>query len=137
MPNIKIKQIQPEDTWSIRHEILWPDHSFDFVKLEEDEEGLHFGVYLDYELVTIVSLFIKNGEAQFRKLATLENRQGRGYGSILLNHVIQVARDKQTSKIWCNARVDKTGFYHRFELYETDMKFVKEGIDYVVMEKIF
>ena len=133
----QIKKINPEETWPIRHEILWPDHPYDFVKLEEDKEGFHYGVFVGDQLVTIVSLFVNGSDAQFRKLATLEDHQGKGHGSDLLNHVIEKAERKGAKKIWCNARADKSGFYQRFGMYETEKKFVKEGIDYVIMEKVF
>ncbi|HEX8015364.1 MAG TPA: GNAT family N-acetyltransferase, partial [Flavobacterium sp.] len=61
-----IKPIQASDTWKIRHEVMWPDQPLEFVQLEEDESGLHFGVFIDEKLVSIVSCFISDDEMQFR-----------------------------------------------------------------------
>ncbi|WP_280115298.1 hypothetical protein [Flavobacterium fluviatile] len=40
-----IKSIRPSDTWQIRHEVMWPGKPLEFVQLDEDESGLHFGVF--------------------------------------------------------------------------------------------
>lgn len=132
---IEIKEIKAEDTYPIRHEVMWPDKSIDFVKVDEDTEGVHLGLFENEKLVSIVSLFYKNNEMQFRKFATLVDFQGRGYGTILLNYVFQQAEKQGITKIWCNARSNKATFYARFGMLETGIRFVKEGVDYVVMEK--
>ncbi len=41
---MEIKAIQASQTWQIRHEVMWPDQPFEFVQLEEDNSGFHFGV---------------------------------------------------------------------------------------------
>ena len=88
-------------------------------------------------MVSIVSLFIENGQAQFRKLATEETEQGRGYGGQLLNHIIQEALLKKTERIWCNARVTKTAFYEKFGLQKTKETYSKGGVDFVILERWF
>ena len=40
--------------------------------LQDDEDGLHFGLFNKEKLVSVVSLFIDGEEAQFRKFATLQ-----------------------------------------------------------------
>lgn len=132
---IEIKEIKAEDTYPIRQGVMWPDKSIDFVKVDEDTEGVHWGLFENENLVSIVSLFYKNDEMQFRKFATLTDFQGHGYGTILLNYVFQQAEKQGIIKIWCNARSTKTAFYARFGMLETGIRFVKEGVDYVVMEK--
>jgi N-acetylglutamate synthase-like GNAT family acetyltransferase len=133
---IEIKEIKAEDTYQIRHEVMWPDKPIDFVKVDEDTEGVHFGLFEDEKLVSIVSIFYKNDEMQFRKFATLADFQGSGYGTLLLNYIFQQAENQGIKKIWCNARSTKTAFYAKFGMHETDVRFVKGGIDYVVMKKI-
>ncbi len=132
---LKIQEINAEKTWPIRHTVMWPEKPFDFVKLENDSEGFHFGGYVDEELICIVSLFIKNNKAQFRKLATKENQQGKGYATKLLHHVFEFAKNKNMNTIWCNARKNKTNFYHKFSMTETNKTYKKGGIEFVVLEK--
>lgn len=130
-----IRTITTEDVLDIRHKVMWPNMPKDYVKIIDDNLAKHFGVFVNTKLVSIVSLFIKNEEVQFRKFATLEEHQGKGYGSRLLNHIIDYSQKKRCKKIWCNARVNKTNLYHKFGLKETNQTYVKGGIEFVIMEK--
>ena len=124
-------------TWKIRHAVLWPSKPLDYVKLPKDEEGLHFGIKLNGSLVSVISLFITGEEAQFRKFATLTTDQGKGYGTQLLNHLMEEAVNRGVKRLWCNARVETASFYKRFGMQETETRFFKGDIPYVVMEKLF
>ena len=130
-----IKQVTSEEIWPIRHQVMWPNEPFDYIKLPADEAGIHFGLWLNEQLISVVSLFIDNKKVgQFRKFATLVEKQGKGYGSQLLHHLFETAQKKGVQKIWCNARVNKTRYYTKFGMEPTAKKFIKNGIDYVVME---
>ena len=75
------------------------------------------------------------GTAEFRKLATKVDRQGKGYGSQLLSYLMEYAAQQNISKILCNARIDKTCFYQKFGMTKTVKTFCKGGLNYVIMEK--
>lgn len=113
---------------------MWPDQPFDFVKVPDDHQGLHYGLFVKGRLVSVVSLFIKDSGAQFRKLATETTEQGKGYGSYLLRHVLHEASTQGATRIWCNARVEKSAYYERFGLTKTTNTYLKKGIEFVVME---
>ncbi|WP_268123538.1 GNAT family N-acetyltransferase [Roseivirga pacifica] len=134
-PEPRIKPIPHEETWQIRHNVMWPDKPFDYVKLPNDELGKHYGLFVGDKMVAIISLFIEGRSAQFRKFATIISEQGKGYGAKLLAHIMQEATHLNIDVVWCNARVDKTEFYKKFGLQPTDQTFRKGGIDYVIMEK--
>ncbi len=68
-----IKEITTQEVLPIRHEVMWPDQPLDFVKLENDDTAIHLGLYVHNQLVSVISLFITDNEAQFRKFATLKN----------------------------------------------------------------
>ncbi|TMM57541.1 GNAT family N-acetyltransferase [Maribacter algarum] len=123
--------------WPLRHEVMWPDMPFDFVKLPEDSNGTHFGLFVANELVSIASLF-KTGEgiAQFRKFATKIEEQGKGYGTKLLLHLIENAQEKGFHTLWCNARVDKTNFYKKFGMLETEKTYTKQNIKFVILRMV-
>ena len=72
---------------------------------------------------------------QFRKFATLKEYQHKGFGTALLKYVLAFAEEQKTKRIWCNARTTAIGFYQKFGMVETDEKFFRDGIDYVIMEK--
>ena len=112
---------------------MWPEMDISYVQLPNDEEGRHFGLFVQDELVSVVSLFVEGCRAQFRKFATSPQHQGKGYGTALLKHIIQTAAAQSINALWCNARQDKKAFYNRFGLMETNHTFCKEGRAYQVM----
>lgn len=136
--SIKIRVLKAQETYNLRHQVMWPNMPPEFVILNNDEEGVHYGLIKDATIISVVSVFIKNNAAQFRKFATKTSEQGNGYGSVLLNHILTVvSKDKKIEKLWCNARADKTSFYERFGMTKTSKRFTKADIDYIIMEKIF
>jgi predicted GNAT family N-acyltransferase len=130
---LEIKQIQPSETWEIRHRVMWAGKSFDDIKLPNDDAGLHFGLFRDGILLSVVSLFIEDNIAQFRKFATEIEEQGKGYGAKLLEHLIQECNQKNVKTLWCNARTSASGFYEKFGLKVVSDAWVKDGIEYVKM----
>lgn len=133
---LEIKQIQPSDTWEIRHRVMWADKPFEYVQLAEDEKGLHFGVFKNTQLVSVVSLFIENDSAQFRKFATEISEQGKGYGGKLLAHLIEEAIQQNVKKLWCNARLSATELYQKYGFQIVSESWVKDGVEYVKMERV-
>ena len=136
MKMIKIRSITAEETLEVRHEVLWPNKPIDYVRIENDTEGEHYGLYLNDQLVSVISVFISDGEAQFRKFATLQEYQGKGYGTKIFEHMIKTLNDKHVQRIWCNARLNANDFYKRygFENME-DSAFVKGNVEYTIMER--
>lgn len=129
-----VEQIFPSLTWRIRHITMYPDQPFDFVKLENDFEGVHFGIYADYELTGVVSLFIHNDVGQFRKLAVLPEAQHKGLGTQLMRYLIDFCIVQKLTKLWCNARVNSKEFYIKFGFHETNQTYSAAGFDFVRME---
>jgi predicted GNAT family N-acyltransferase len=132
---MEIRNIPYELTWNMRHSVMWPDETIEYVKLPNDKDGLHFGLFVDDQMISVISLFKTGDSAQFRKFATLNSEQGKGYGSKLLNYLFLQVDDSETAKVWCNARADKIHFYKRFGMHQTEKKFIKGGKSYVIMEK--
>ncbi|MET4082349.1 putative GNAT family N-acyltransferase [Pedobacter sp. UYP30] len=136
-PLIQVEQIFPSLTWRVRHEVMYPELPFDSVKLADDFNGIHFGLYLDHKLTGVVSLFQKGNIYQFRKLAILTSAQKLGLGAQLMRYILDFCKIQQAEKLWCNARVNATGFYTKFGFIKTDTIFSRDGFDFVVMEKYF
>lgn len=129
-----VEQIFPSLTWRIRHLTMYPDQPIDFVKLDDDFDGIHFGLYHQYELCGVVSLFIKGNVGQLRKLAILPEHQRQGFGTQLMEYLIGFAQVQNLTKLWCNARVNAKEFYLKFGFTETDVTFEKDGYGFVIME---
>lgn len=116
---------------------MWPEKELEYVKLADDEVGRHYGLFLAEKLISVISLFKDGDGLQFRKFATLSEYQGQGYGSRLLQFVLIEAEDSGATFIWCNARKNKSSFYQRFGLLETEVSFSKGGREYIIMKRIF
>ena len=129
-----IEQITPELTWPLRQVVMYPNWSIEEVKLANDFEGIHFGLFDKNTLVSVVSTFITEDTMQFRKFATLNPEQGKGYGSLLMAHIIQFAKDEHCKRMWCNARCNASAFYAKFGFTETKEKFHQDEHDFVIME---
>ena len=129
-----IEQITQELTWKIRQKELNPELPISEIKLEEDDSGIHLGLFHDNKLITVVSLFEYAYELQFRKFATDSNYQRMGFGKQMLAYILEYAREKQFKKVWCNARSSASKFYQIFGFKETDKTFSKNGIEYMIME---
>lgn len=137
---IDIRAITPEQTYFLRHSVLWPDKPLDYVKIDEDHDGYHYGAFINDELVSVISLFVRPGntslgstepvQARFRKFATRPDWQRKGVGSGLLNHVIMEARRLGATTLWCDARLEAAHFYRRFAMEPVSEVFYKGPIPY-------
>ena len=125
-----IQEINLDTVWQIRHQVMWPERDPSFVRIPEDAQAKHLGVVIAGQVVSIISLFETDEGLQFRKFATLTSEQGKGYGSFLLQHVID---SHLGQKIWCHARVEKQAFYEKFGLIVCSSPFEKAGKIYVRM----
>ncbi|MGY4383895.1 putative GNAT family N-acyltransferase [Pedobacter sp. UYP24] len=134
MPEIQIEQIRYELTWHLRHKVMYPNLPFESIKLKNDSEGIHFGLYANDKLTAVVSIFNDGKIYQFRKLATLTEEQGKGFGSLLLKYVISFVKHDSGEKLWCNARVSASKFYSKFGFLQLGSYFVENDIDFVIME---
>lgn len=131
-----IDKVPLDLVWQIRQRVMYPDASLAAVQLPEDEDGQHLGIWINEKPVSIVSLFRDGDRFQFRKFATETDQQGKGYGSLLLQHIVQLVTEQHAAVLWCNARVPATAFYARFGFSMTGEPWQKNGIDFIKMEKL-
>lgn len=133
---VEIKRISADETLIIRQKVLWPTKTIDYVRIENDDEGIHYGLYEDNQLVTVISVFIKNKEAQFRKFATLSAYRGKGYGSKIFEFMLKALEQENVERIWCNARLEANAFYKRYNFEVARGKnFTKGTVAYTIMER--
>lgn len=130
-----IEQITQELTWKLRQKELYPNLPIEAIKLPEDDLATHLGLFYENRLVTVVSLFEKNNQLQFRKLATDSKYQNKGLGSEIMNYVLAYAKEKNLEKVWCNARITASKFYLKLGFTATEKRFTRDDIDFVIMEK--
>lgn len=133
---IEIRQIIAAETWQLRHKVMWPNKPLEFVILPNDEYGFHYGLFEKERLVSVISLFKIGNEGQFRKFATDKDFQRKGYGSKLLEHLINEAKLLNISYLFCSARTTAIVFYEKFGMKLASDIIRKNGKDYVKMEII-
>ena len=85
----------------------------------------------------LISFFIENDTAQFRKFATETAEQNKGYGSVLLNHVMEESIKNKVETLWCNARTTALRFYEKFGFEVVSEKWINNEVEYVKMERTF
>lgn len=131
---MKIQEADYNEVLKLRHEVMYPNESIELAKVENDDRGIHVGVFLDEGLVSCVSIFLEERSLQFRKLATKDGFRKQGHASNLVKYVIDFYNQFQFDRLWANARLEALPFYESFGFKATDQTFVKNGIEYVVIE---
>ncbi|GAD00353.1 GNAT family N-acetyltransferase [Agarivorans albus] len=132
---IDIHIISAEQTLAIRQQVLWPSHDLAFCRVPEDDTGEHYGAYLNGKLIMVASLFTSGNEIRLRKFACLPEHQAKGYGSKMLNYMVEQQAGKPLTSFWFDARCSAIGFYQRLGFLVTSEVFDKHGVAYVKMAK--
>ena len=154
--SVEIRPIATEETYPLRHTVLWPEKPISFVQLPEDDSGQHFGAFVASSespvLVGVISLYIASASttggpssahqqsgasARFRKMCVHPSYQSQGIGSKLVRQAIETASNAGVSSIWCDARASALPFYRRLGLEAEGERFDKSGVEYLVMRRRF
>lgn len=125
-----IQSITPEQTYPLRHSVLWPDKPLEYVQVDNDADGYHFGAFRNDALIAVISLFVNGQESRFRKFAARPDCQRQGVGTLLLNHVMAEAKQLGAITLWCDARLDAADFYRRFGMEAVSEVFYKGPVPY-------
>ncbi|MFM2480824.1 GNAT family N-acetyltransferase [Celerinatantimonas sp. YJH-8] len=133
---MQIHKVIKEQVIPIRHQVLWPDKPVEFCCLEEDAQGIHWGVFLEDRLVCVASIYVERDEARLRKFATLPEFQRQGIGSALIRHIIEVLHQLPVSRLWCDARESACAFYQGLGFTRCSDCFYKSDVAYYQMEMV-
>lgn len=155
--NVQVVAIAAEDTYKLRHEVLWPNAPPQSVHLATDSASIHLGAYANEpkdglagpSLIGVITIHVSKPEdkstlaepsserlqAQFRKLAVAPEWQGRGIGSKLVEQAGMVASDAEAYSLWCDARTSALPFYERLGMQTEGSSFMRKGVEYVKMRR--
>lgn len=133
--SVIIKPVSSEQTWLLRQKVMYPYFTIGQVKLADDAQGRHFGLFVADELTVVVSLFVKEEALQFRKLATLTAQQGKGYDRQIMQFILDFASAENLKKIWCNAWLSAAKFYAQFGFEVSGESWQQDGHEFVVMQR--
>lgn len=122
---IEIRQVKPDETYSIRHHVLRPNQTTEACKYDGDYDAcsFHFGAFHQGNLIGVGSFYPEKNDCfnegnQYRLwgMATLEEYRNQNTGSALLKYAEELLRKQNAQLWWCNARISASGFYERFGL---------------------
>lgn len=139
-----IREIESQDAFKIRLEILRPNASIEDCILPDDDDSStkHFGAFSDNLLIGIVSIYKRehsNYEGvgfQVRAMATLPPARGKGAGAKLLKRAEEYAFENGADYIWANARISAKEFYRKSQYHIDGNEFSIEGIGlHVIVSK--
>ena len=145
--NLTVTLISAEATHTVRHPVLRAGKPVETCIFKGD--GLtttyHLGLFLNATLIGVLSLMKENnalvdGEDQYqlRGMAVLQNYQGKGYGSILIKHAINLLKTKAIPILWCNAREVAVNFYkcNGFNIVGDAFQIPEIGTHYVMYKPL-
>ena len=133
-PNLEIRKISWQQTIPLRHSVLWPSKPPEYCYVEGDQAAMHFGVFINNELVCVASVYITSDKARLRKFATNADYQSKGIGSKMLTFILQSLKSTEASIFWCDARESALSFYQRFGMQPYGERFYKADISYFKMK---
>lgn len=132
---MKVIELTWQETIPIRHTVLWPTDDPKNCMVDGDDEALHFGILIDAKITCVASIYIGQGSARLRKFATLNEHQGKGLGSFMLNFLLNELKNHKVSYLWLDARESAIDFYKRFDFTVHGERFLKKDIAYFKMHK--
>lgn len=140
-----IKKITAPETYSVRLPVLRKGKPVESCHFDGDNSAttIHFGLYLNQELVGIVSLFKKTNplfseknQFQIRGMAVLENHRKKDFGKALLIHCEEECKNQDGDLIWFNARTEAVEFYKKMGYHKNGTPFeIPDVGEHVIMLK--
>ena len=143
MNTLKIKKITYLETFPVRSEVLRQGKPIETCYFDGDElpETRHFGMFFNDELVGVTSVFKSINENfgfenqfQLRGMAILYTYQGKGFGGLLLEEVIEYVKQNNAYILWFNAREKAVKFYesYNFTIYGEPFEINDIGTHFVM-----
>ncbi len=142
---ILIKEIKAADTHTIRKKILRNTSDLPVVfEGDTDENSFHLGAFKNNKIIGIATFMqvensdFKGTQFQLRGMAALQEFQGNGVGSLLIEEAIQILKEKKANVVWCNARISAVSFYkkHNFEIIGDTFEVAQIGPHYKMYKNI-
>jgi predicted GNAT family N-acyltransferase len=105
-------------------------------ELETEKDNLLMAAYEDDHLLGCCMLVEEDNQTvRLRQMAVLNDLQGKGIGSALMNFAENLARDRGYKRITMHARKNALGFYEKMGYKQVGEEFEEITIPHYVMEK--
>lgn len=122
----ELRPIPAADARPLRHTVLRPHQAPEAIvyDAEDHPDTLHIGAFVGAELIGTGTIHPDApGRFRIRGMAVLEGRRGSGVGEAILSGLIEHARSKEASLIWCNARIPALSLYSRAGFVQVGERF--------------
>ncbi|MDR7000139.1 GNAT family N-acetyltransferase [Neobacillus niacini] len=119
---LKVRKIQPEMTYDLRHQVLRPHQTIEDCKYDTDYEAcaFHVGAFYQGTLISIASFCAENSpdfsiEKQYRlrAMATLEEFRKLGAGRAVVSYAEELLKEQGIDFLWCKGRTTVKEYYMR------------------------
>jgi N-acetylglutamate synthase-like GNAT family acetyltransferase len=127
-----VVSVEAAHVWELRRRMLRPGLPWEASKYEQDHlaSTRHLAILEDDVVVACTTLFPQAFEQEaavrLRGMAVDPAYQGRGWGSVLVQHSRRQAVSEDVELLWCNARVSAAGFYEKQGFQLTGPVFLTE-----------
>ena len=112
---IQEQAIAPEDEWDA-----------------QDAVALHFVVYIAKQAIATARLLENHS---IGRVAVLKSQRGLGVGRVLMQHIIQMAKQQQRPFLMLSAQVYATGFYQQLGFQVEGEEYLDCGIPHIRMRR--
>ena len=120
---LKVEKVSSHVVRPLRHKVLRPNLPLEasIMPTDDQHDSAHFMVKKSGNILCVASIYYESFEAmpvkratRLRGMATEAAEIRKGYGTMVLNGVIQYLKmETDTEILWCNARVTAFGFYEK------------------------
>lgn len=120
---LKVEKVSSYVVRPLRHKVLRPELPLEASIMPTDDQydAAHFMIKKDGNILCVASIYCESFEpmpvkraTRLRGMATEPAEKRKGYGTMVLNGVIQyLTMETDTEILWCNARVTAFGFYEK------------------------
>jgi len=98
-----------------------------------DDAAKHIIAYLGEKPVGCARLRINKKKAKLERVAILKDYRYKGFGSQIVNSVIDYCRNNNLREIYLHSRIDTTDFYKKLGFKTRGKVFLDAGIKHVEM----
>ncbi len=127
---MEVQFIRSEQTRPLRHLVLWPHISEEkncIIDIDDREDAFHLGTFEQGQIISVGSFFqMTSGKLDFKKqyrlraMATSPDFRGMNAGKELIQFAITELKERGIEVLWCDARINATGFYSNLEFSMLD-----------------
>lgn len=104
------------------------------MELDEFEKiSKHVIAYYGNRPIGCARIRFVNGKAKLERITVLKKYRGKGFGKLIVNHLIKYCKMKGIKKVYMNAQYYLKDYYKKFGFMPTGKPFMEAGIKHIKM----